>query len=96
DTHGLDSIAALGVYFQYCSIAEPNSTLESQKFELVLSSLFTLSAGQTFSLWEIWTDTKIVEAICKMGPQDQDYTLLLDLVKSSASRRLNPNLLRYT
>ncbi|KNZ46152.1 uncharacterized protein VP01_7507g1, partial [Puccinia sorghi] len=47
-------------------------------------------------LREIWTDNKIVEAIFKAGPQDQDYTLLLDSVKSSASRRLNPNLSRYT
>ncbi|KNZ51829.1 uncharacterized protein VP01_3791g1, partial [Puccinia sorghi] len=52
--------------------------------------------GQPFSLREIWTDTKIVETICEMGPQDQDYTSLLDLVKSSSSRILNPNLSRYT
>ncbi|KNZ46062.1 uncharacterized protein VP01_7599g1, partial [Puccinia sorghi] len=51
---------------------------------------------QPFSLREIWTDTKIIEAICKAGPQDQDYTSLLDSVKSSASRRLNPNLSSYT
>ncbi|KNZ44346.1 uncharacterized protein VP01_9255g1, partial [Puccinia sorghi] len=63
---------------------------------LASSSLFPVSAGQPFFLWEIWTDTKSVEAICKAGPQDQDYTLLLDSVKSSSSRILNPNLSRYT
>ncbi|KNZ56027.1 uncharacterized protein VP01_2516g2 [Puccinia sorghi] len=58
--------------------------------------MFPVSAGQPFSLQEIWTDTKIVKAIPKAGPQDQHYTLLLDSVKSSASRSLNPNLSSYT
>ncbi|KNZ46800.1 uncharacterized protein VP01_6947g1, partial [Puccinia sorghi] len=75
-----------------CS-TEPNSTLAPPQCDLVFSSLFPVSAGQPFSLQEIWTDTKIVEAICKTGPQDQD-TFLLDSVKSSASRSLNPNLSR--
>ncbi|KNZ53282.1 uncharacterized protein VP01_3290g2, partial [Puccinia sorghi] len=39
---------------------------------------------------------KIVEAICKAGPQDQDYTLLLDSIKSSASRNLKKKMSRYT
>ncbi|KNZ46754.1 uncharacterized protein VP01_6992g1 [Puccinia sorghi] len=78
-----------------CSIAEPNSKLAPPQFELVLSSLFPVSDGQPFSLWEIWIDTKIVKEISKAGPQE-DYNLLLDSIKSSASRLLNPNLSRYT
>ncbi|KNZ63215.1 uncharacterized protein VP01_11725g1, partial [Puccinia sorghi] len=47
-----------------------------------------------FYLREIWTDTEIVEAIHKAVPQDCYYTFLLDSIKSSASRHLNPKLSR--
>ena len=82
--------------FVGCSVPEPNSTLAPLQCELVLSSLLPVSAGQPSSLWEIWTDTKMIDTIHKEGPDDKDYTLLMDSVKSPASRCLNPILSRYS
>ena len=79
-----------------CSVPEPNGTLAPLQCELVLSSLSPVSAGQPSSLRELWTDTEMIQAIRKAGPKDENYTTLVNLVKSLASRHLNPKLSRYT
>ena len=79
-----------------CSVPEPNSTLAPPQCELVSSSLSPVSAGQPSSLRELWTDTEMIQVIREAGPKDEDYTTLLNSVKSPASRRLNPKLSRYT
>ena len=77
-----------------CSVPEPNSMLAPPQCELVLSSLSPVSAGQPSSLRELWTDTEMIQAIREAGPKDEDYTTLLNSVKTPASRRLNPKLSR--
>ncbi|KNZ47245.1 uncharacterized protein VP01_6577g1, partial [Puccinia sorghi] len=69
------------------SIAEPNRTLAPPQCELVLSSLFPVSACQPFSPQEIWTDTKLVKAICEMGPQDTSGLDLVDFSETGTDKR---------
>ncbi|KNZ55829.1 uncharacterized protein VP01_256g1 [Puccinia sorghi] len=61
----IDSIAALSCPTKP-SLTDRDLSREARQLD---------KAGQ-FPLREIWTDTKIVKAVCKAGPQDQDYTLL--------------------
>ena len=79
-----------------CSVPEPNCTLAPPQCELVSSSMSPVSAGQPSSLRELWTDTEMIQAIREAGPKDEDYTTLLNSVKTPASRHLNPKLSRYT
>ncbi|KNZ50047.1 uncharacterized protein VP01_4629g1, partial [Puccinia sorghi] len=39
---------------------------------------YFISAGQPSPVCEIWKDVEIVNAICRAGPADQDYTALMD------------------
>jgi hypothetical protein len=77
------------------SVPEPNHTLAPPQCESVWSSLCPVSAGQPFSLQEIWTDAEMVEEIHRSGPQEADYAALVNSVNSPASGQLNPKLSRY-
>jgi hypothetical protein len=79
-----------------CSVPELNSTLAPRQCESVLCSFFPISAGQPSPFWDIWTDAKMVKGVQQAGPRDTNYIALLDLVKSPASRILNPKLSCYT
>jgi hypothetical protein len=77
------------------SVPEFRSTLAPPQCELVLHSIFLVSAGQPPLPLDIWTDAKMIEGVRRTVPEDNDYTLLMDLVTLPASRRLNPKLSRY-
>jgi hypothetical protein len=82
--------------FLGCSVPEINSTLAPPQCELVLHSLFPVSAGQPSPLLDLWTDMDMIEGVHRIGPEDRDHTFLMNLVKLPALRCLNPKLSRYT
>ncbi|KNZ55405.1 hypothetical protein VP01_2691g1 [Puccinia sorghi] len=55
-------------------------SLIAPQCELFLSSFFPVSAGQPFSLWEIWKGTKIIEATHKVGPGLHLVTVLSQIL----------------
>jgi hypothetical protein len=78
------------------SVPELNSTLAPLQFDSVLHSLVPVSAGQPSPPLDIWTDSEMIEGVRRAGPEDSNYTALMNLVKSPTSRRLYPKLSHYT